>query len=73
MHAHPGKQELFSQPVSIIDRALSDLEQKDAELEDTCNRIMGLEGTAGRAYFQCLAKILFSRRISGGLKCWGEI
>lgn len=58
MHARPGKQELFSQPVFIIERTLSDLEIKDADLEDTRNRIMGLEGTAGRAYFQCLSKIL---------------
>ena len=58
MHAHPGKQELFSPAVSIIDRTLSDLDLMDAALEDTRNCIMGLEGTAGRAYFQCLSKIL---------------
>ncbi len=58
MHARPGKQELFSSAVSIIDRTLSDFDLKEAALEDTRNRIMGLEGTAGRAYFQCLSKIL---------------
>lgn len=58
MHARPGKKELFSPAISIIDRTLSNLDLKDAALEDTRNRIMGLEGTAGRAYFQCLSKIL---------------
>jgi CRISPR-associated protein Cas1 len=58
MNARPGKQELFSPAVSIIDRTLSGLDLKDAALENTRNRIMGLEGTAGRAYFQCLSKIL---------------
>ena len=58
MHARPGKQELFVPPVSIIDRTLTDLNPKAAALEDTRNRIMGLESTAGRAYFRCLYKIL---------------
>lgn len=58
MHARPGKKELFAPAISIIDRASSDLDSGESSLEDTRNRIMGLEGTAGRAYFQCLAKIL---------------
>jgi CRISPR-associated protein Cas1 len=61
MNARPGKQELFSPAVSIIDQTLSGLDLKDAALENTRNRIMGLEGTAGRAYFQCLSKILPER------------
>ena len=61
MHARPGKQELFSPAISIIDRTLSDLDLKEAPLEESRNRIMGLEGTAGRSYFQCLSKTLPER------------
>ena len=58
MHARPGKHELFSSPVIDIEQSLSALVSTETALEDTRNRIMGLEGTAGRAYFQCLAKLL---------------
>ncbi|MCP4627615.1 MAG: CRISPR-associated endonuclease Cas1, partial [bacterium] len=58
MHARPGKKELFKPAISIIDRASSDLDSVESSLEDTRNSIMGLEGSAGRAYFQCIAKIL---------------
>jgi CRISPR-associated protein Cas1 len=61
MHARPGKQELFSPAVSTIKQTLSALDSTETALEDTRNRIMGLEGTAGRAYFQCLSKIFPER------------
>ena len=58
MHARPGKHALFSSPVSAIEQSLSALDSIETALEDSRNQIMGLEGTAGRAYFQCLSKIL---------------
>ncbi len=58
MHARPGKESLFSDAIKIIERALSDLESDQENLDEIRNRLMGLEGTAGRAYFQCLSKIM---------------
>jgi CRISPR-associated protein Cas1 len=58
MHARPGKESMFSPAITTIEKTLTDLNAKNGELEDTRNRIMGLEGTAGRSYFQCLSKIL---------------
>jgi CRISPR-associated protein Cas1 len=58
MHARPGKEELFSPAISIIEQAALDLDSDSQNLEDIRNRIMGLEGTTGRAYFQCLSKLM---------------
>ena len=58
MHARPGKESLFSGSIQIIDNAKSELKSKDQDLESVRNRLMGLEGTSGRAYFQCLSKIM---------------
>jgi CRISPR-associated protein Cas1 len=58
MHVRPGKESMFSPAITTIEKTLTDLNAKNGELEDTRNRIMGLEGTAGRSYFQCLSKIL---------------
>jgi CRISPR-associated protein Cas1 len=58
MHARPGKEELFTPAISRIDRTSSNLDSGERSLEGVRSRIMGLEGTAGRAYFQCLSKIL---------------
>jgi CRISPR-associated protein Cas1 len=58
MHARPGKEELSTPAISSIDRASSNLDSGESSLEGIRSRIMDLEGTAGRTYFQCLAKIL---------------
>lgn len=58
MHARPGKEPLFSGPIQIIENAKSELNLKEQNLENVRNRLMGLEGTSGRAYFQCLSKIV---------------
>lgn len=58
MHARPGKETMFSPAIKTIEQSLVNLDESQTSLEDTRNRIMGLEGTAGRSYFQCLSKVL---------------
>ncbi|MEA2014034.1 MAG: CRISPR-associated endonuclease Cas1, partial [Thermodesulfobacteriota bacterium] len=59
MHARPGSEKNFSTPIERIEKAKTDLAAESSEdLESARNRLMGLEGTAGRNYFQCLSNIL---------------
>lgn len=58
MHARPGKDAQFKDPIKTIEKSLSSIGSLDKNLEDTRNRFLGLEGTAGRAYFQCLSKLM---------------
>ena len=58
MHARPGKDAQFQDPIKTIEKSLSSIGSLDKNLEDTRNRFLGLEGTAGRAYFQCLSKLM---------------
>lgn len=55
MYARPGRQEHFFIPVQTIQKAWSDLSSCGTDLDTARNRLMGLEGIAGRAYFQCLS------------------
>jgi len=58
MHARPGKESQFKNSIEIIERSLSGLSVDGQNLDTVRNHLMGLEGTAGRAYFQCLSKIM---------------
>lgn len=58
MHARPGKEEQFASALSLIDASREKLTINGEPLEESRNHIMGLEGTAGRAYFQCLTKLM---------------
>jgi len=58
MHARTGKESQFKGPISSIEQSRSALGRNDQDLESMRNHFMGLEGAAGRAYFQCLSKIL---------------
>ena len=66
MYSRPGKENLFENPIKIIDSALSGLSIHDRTIEDARNSIMGFEGTAGRAYFQCLSKLMPEKYIFKG-------
>lgn len=66
MYARPGKEALFKNPINIIDSSLSGLAMHNGTLEDARNSIMGFEGTAGRAYFQCLSKLMPEKHIFKG-------
>jgi len=58
MYARPGREQLFENSIRIIDEAISGLITKEKNLDEERNSIMGHEGTAGRAYFQCLSKLM---------------
>ena len=58
MHARPGKGSQFDSAITTIEQSLSSLTFSAEDIEGVRNRIMGLEGTAGRAYFQCISNIL---------------
>ncbi len=61
MYSRPGREEHFAQPLRVIEKARSDLasgEAGGADIEEMRGRLMGLEGTAGRQYFQCLSGLL---------------
>jgi len=59
MYARPGREAAFKTPVERITRAREDLQRDGNDsLEDVRNRLMGIEGTAGRNYFQCLSKVM---------------
>jgi CRISP-associated protein Cas1 len=66
MHARPGKQEDFLNAVKTIEKAQTDLTQLQGDLDSLRNLIMGLEGTSGRAYFQCISKTMPEKYRFGG-------
>ena len=66
MYARLGKENLLKKPITIIDSAISSLEIQNGKLEDIRNSIMGVEGTAGRAYFQCLSRLMPEKYIFKG-------
>ncbi len=58
MHSRPRKEELFINSIKTIESSLNSLEIKGQYIDDIRTHLMGLEGTAGRAYFQSLSKIM---------------
>ena len=58
MHARPEKESHFSDTLLQIAKTRKELEAENEQTVMDRNRIMGLEGTAGRAYFQCIAKCM---------------
>ena len=58
MAARPGKEKEFTQYVNRIDSACSSLESLDGDLDTKRGTLMGLEGTAGRAYYEALSPLL---------------
>jgi CRISPR-associated protein Cas1 len=66
MYSRPGKKSLFDNPIKIIDSAIAGLAVYNGTVEDARNSIMGLEGTAGRAYFQCLSRLMPEKYVFKG-------
>ncbi|MDY6789686.1 MAG: CRISPR-associated endonuclease Cas1 [Thermodesulfobacteriota bacterium] len=66
MYSRPGKKALFKSPIKIIDSSLSGLSMHDGTIQDARNSIMGFEGTASRAYFQCLSKLMPEKYVFKG-------
>ena len=61
MHARPGGESTFTGAIENIGQALSALNEETESLNTARNRFMGLEGAAGRAYFQCLSSVMPER------------
>ncbi|MBT7630986.1 MAG: CRISPR-associated endonuclease Cas1, partial [Desulfobacula sp.] len=57
-YARPDKKELFQAPLNTIEGSLEALDRNFKDLDESRLIIMGLEGTAGRAYFSCISKIM---------------
>jgi len=58
MHARPGREFNFKDHIAAIEHSMSDLSLPDDDVSEARNHVMGLEGTAGRSYFQCLSNIM---------------
>lgn len=59
-YARPGKDDLFDDAVKTLDELHTKIGslEKSADLDGIRNTVMGLEGSAGRTYFQCLAAVM---------------
>ncbi len=58
MHARPGREGHFEEALETIGDCLSYLLMVDGDVENNRDFILGLEGTAGRSYFRCIAGLL---------------
>ncbi|HAY21461.1 MAG TPA: CRISPR-associated endonuclease Cas1, partial [Desulfobacterales bacterium] len=58
MYARPGQEDNFLGSLKEIENCKSDLNREDQNLEAVRQRLLGLEGTAARHYFQCLSGVL---------------
>jgi CRISP-associated protein Cas1 len=58
MHARPGREGEFAASIRTIEKSATDFASGDTDLDAARGRLMGLEGTAGRAYFQCISSLL---------------
>jgi CRISPR-associated protein Cas1 len=54
----PGRRDLFASPIETIRSSLAQLDGLDGTLDERRGRLMGLEGSAGRAYFACLGRLV---------------
>lgn len=57
-NARPGKEDLFSLPLRSMETIRSGMELGDGNLDGTRDRLRGMEGSAGRAYFGCLSTLM---------------
>lgn len=61
MSKRPGKEALFTGPLETIADSLLQVRDETRNIEAVRNRIMGLEGAAGKAFFRCLSEIMPER------------
>lgn len=54
----PAQRSVFDGPIATIRSSLAQLQAVEGSLDDLRSRVMGLEGSAGRAYFSCLGKLV---------------
>jgi len=58
MYARPGKEKFFTGAIAVIEKAVNSLNKLEGTPDKVRNTIMGIEGTAGRAYFQSISKTM---------------
>jgi len=58
MYARPGKEGFFSGAIQVIEESVNSLNKIEGTPDEVRNTIMGLEGTASRAYFQSISKTM---------------
>jgi len=61
MYARPGREEHFEEAIGVIQQAAADLSRVEPDLNTGRNRLMGLEGTAGKSYFRLLSGVVPER------------
>lgn len=54
----PNRDELFTSPVTMLSESSEKLASLDGTVDQRRGTIMGLEGSAGRAYFLCLGALM---------------
>lgn len=57
-NARPSKENLFLLPLRTMETIRSGMELGDGNLDGTRDRLRGMEGSAGRAYFGCLSTLM---------------
>ncbi len=64
--ARPGSDDSFNQYIERIETACTSVKNMQGSLEEKRGSLMGIEGAAGRAYFECLSYIMPEKyRFSG--------
>lgn len=65
-YSRPGKESVFNTPIRTISNSLDFLVSIKSNISEARSQILGIEGTAGRAYFQTVSKIMPEKyRFSG--------
>ena len=57
-YARPEKKDVFKDPIETITDCRNSLSKDFTGMDEARSRIMGYEGTAGRAYFTCISKLM---------------
>lgn len=62
-YARPGKEGMFNEAIKALEKSMTGMEKTEGkELTDAIReRLRGLEGSGGRAFFQCISKIMPSK------------
>lgn len=54
----PGSDGIFGSALTALDNCVTRLQSLDGTVDDQRQTIMGIEGSAGRAYFSCLSELM---------------
>jgi CRISPR-associated protein Cas1 len=57
-HRRPESEALFQNPLATLGHCLAQIRQLTGDLDGQRGTVMGLEGSAGRAYFTCLGQLV---------------